>query len=163
IVLLLADDLGWANVSYHGGDNRTPNIDRLAREGVELDRYYVYPVCSPTRAGLMTGRSAMRYGIIYTVIPPWSNYGLPMDEHLLPQTLKSAGYQTAMTGKWHLGHARAEQWPQRRGFDHAYGHVNGAIDYYTHIREGGVDWHRDGKTVNEEGYSTDLLANEAQK
>ena len=74
IVILLADDLGWADVSYHGGYVRTPHIDRLAREGVELDRFYVYPVCSPTRAGLMTGRYPIRYGLARSVIPPWRNF-----------------------------------------------------------------------------------------
>ncbi|MGH9660200.1 MAG: arylsulfatase B, partial [Bryobacteraceae bacterium] len=163
IVYLLADDLGWANVGYHGAQHATPNIDRLAREGVELDRYYVYPVCSPTRAGLMTGRSAMRYGVMYSVVRPWLDRGLPLDEHILPETLKAAGYRTAITGKWHLGHGRADQLPQARGFDHYYGHVNGAIDYYKHDREGGIDWQRNGKTVVEEGYTTELLSAEARR
>ncbi|MBI1792452.1 MAG: arylsulfatase [Acidobacteria bacterium] len=163
IVFLLADDLGWANVGFHGAKHQTPNIDRLAREGVELERYYVYPVCSPTRAGLMTGRSSMRTGVIYSVVRPWERGGLPLDEHLLPETLRANGYETAMAGKWHLGHSRAAQLPNARGFDHYYGHVNGAIDYYTHQREGGIDWQRDGKTVIEEGYSTELFASEAQR
>ncbi len=161
IVIFLADDLGWNNVGYHGGQISTPNIDRLSREGVQLNRFYVYPVCSPTRAGFVTGRSSMRTGVMYTVIRPWSSYGLPTDEHTLPQTFKAAGYQTAILGKWHLGHARAEFLPNARGWDHYYGHVNGAIDYYTHEREGGVDWQRDGKTVIEEGYTTELFAAEA--
>jgi len=109
----------------------------------------------------MTGRSPMRSGIAYSVIRPWSSYGLPLEEHLMPQSFQVAGYFTAITGKWHLGHAQAKFMPNARGFDHAYGHVNGAIDYYTHIRDGGLDWHRNGKSVREEGYSTDLLAAEA--
>lgn len=160
ILLIVADDLGWQDVGYHGGPAATPNIDRLARQGVELDRYYAFPVCSPTRSALLTGRSPMRYGVIYSVIRPWANDGLPLDEHLLPQTLKAAGYQTAMAGKWHLGHARVEHLPTSRGFDSFYGHVNGAIDYNTHEREGGVDWQRNGRSVREEGYSTELLAAE---
>lgn len=161
IVILLADDLGWADVGYHSSGIRTPNIDRLARQGLELDRFYSYPVCSPTRSGLMTGRSPMRYGVMYSVVRPWYDGGLPVEEHILPQTLKTAGYQTAITGKWHLGHSQVKYLPTSRGFDRAYGHVNGAIDYFTHEREGGLDWNRNGKSVREEGYSTDLLAAEA--
>jgi arylsulfatase A-like enzyme len=163
IVIFLADDLGWNNVGYHGSQIATPNIDRLSREGMQLDKFYVYPVCSPTRAGFMTGRSSMRTGVMYTVIRPWSSYGLPTDEHILPQTFKAAGYQTAILGKWHLGHARAEFLPNARGWDHYYGHVNGAIDYYTHEREGGIDWQRNGKTAVEEGYTTELFAAEGAR
>ncbi len=163
VVIFLADDLGWGNVGYHGSEGQTPHIDRLAREGVRFEQFYSYPVCSPTRAGLLTGRSPMRYGIVYSVVRPWANYGLPLDEHILPQTFKAAGYQTAITGKWHLGHAHVKQLPHLRGFDHFYGHVNGAIDYYTHEREGGIDWQRNGESVREEGYSTDLLAAEANR
>lgn len=161
VVMFLADDLGWADVGYHGGEERTPNIDRLASEGVQLDRFYSYPVCSPTRSGLMTGRSAMRLGVIYTVIRPYSNYGVPVEEHFMPQSFHAAGYETAYTGKWHLGHGFRKFLPNNRGFDHAYGHMNGAIDYFTHMRDGGLDWNRDGKSLREEGYSTDLIANEA--
>ena len=161
IVVLLADDLGWADVGYHGSEIQTPHLDRLARQGSQLDRFYSFPVCSPTRSGLMTGRSPMRYGVMYSVVRPWLDYGLPTDEHILPQSLKAAGYETAITGKWHLGHSQAKYLPTSRGFDHAYGHVNGAIDYFSHERDGGLDWHRDGKSVREEGYSTDLLAAEA--
>ena len=161
IVIFLADDLGWNDVGYHDSVIQTPNIDRLAREGIQLDRFYVYPVCSPTRAGLMTARSSMRTGIIYSVVRPWANYGLALDEHLMPESFRAAGYQTAGIGKWHLGHTHPKHFPNRRGFDHYYGHVNGALDYFTHEREGAVDWFRNGKTVIEEGYTTDLLGQEA--
>lgn len=161
VVILLADDLGWADVGFHGGNIRTPNIDSLAREGVQLDRFYSCPVCSPTRSALMTGRWPMRLGIGYTVVRPWADYGVPLEEHLMPQSFKAAGYQTAMAGKWHLGHQRRAYFPGSRGFDSSYGHFNGAIDYYTHDREGGLDWHRDGKTLLEAGYSTELIGAEA--
>jgi arylsulfatase A-like enzyme len=84
-----------------------------------------------------------------------------LEERTLPQALKKAGYETAITGKWHLGHFRPEYLPTHRGFDHQYGHYNGAIDYFTHIRDGGLDWHRDDKALHEEGYSTHLIAQEA--
>ncbi len=88
-------------------------------------------------------------------------YGLPLDERTLAQALKEAGYETAITGKWHLGHFEPEYLPTQRGFDHQYGHYNGAIDYFDHTREGGLDWHRDGKALHEEGYSTNLIGAEA--
>ncbi|MBL8222514.1 MAG: arylsulfatase [Bryobacterales bacterium] len=161
VVVLLADDLGWADVGFHGSEIRTPNIDRLAREGTQLDRFYSFPVCSPTRSALMTGRTPMRLGLGYTVIRPWSSYALPLREHTIAESFRAAGYQTAITGKWHLGHAERRYFPMERGFDHQYGHFNGAIDYFTHVRDGGLDWNRDGKTVEEQGYSTDLIGAEA--
>ncbi len=163
IVILLADDLGWADVGFHQSEIHTPNIDALAAQGTQMDRFYSFPVCSPTRSALMTGRSPMRLGVAYHVIRPWLNYGLPSGEHLMPQSFQSAGYQTAITGKWHLGHSEAKFLPHARGFDHAYGHVNGAIDYFEHTRDGGLDWHRNGKSVVEKGYTTDLLAAEASR
>ncbi len=163
VIILLADDLGTSDVAYRGGEIDTPNIDRLAKEGLRLERYYVFPVCSPTRSALMTGRSPMRLGVIYTVIRPWETYGVPVEEHFLPQTFKEAGYETAMTGKWHLGHAKKAFLPNQRGFDHSYGHVNGALDYFEHYRDGGLDWHRDGKALVEKGYTTDLVAKEASR
>jgi arylsulfatase A-like enzyme len=163
IVILLADDLGWHDVGFHGSEIRTPNIDRLATQSLRFERAYSFPVCSPTRSGLMTGRSPMRLGVAYTVIRPWSGYGVPLEERFMPQAFHDAGYQTFITGKWHLGHARKKFLPLARGFDHAYGHVNGAIDYFTHERDGGLDWSRDGKSVREEGYSTFLLGAEATR
>jgi len=163
VLIVLADDLGWHDVGYHGSEIRTPNIDRLAAQGTRFERAYSFPVCSPTRSGLMTGRSPMRLGTGYTVIRPWSNYGIPVEERFLPQAFQEAGYQTSIAGKWHLGHAYKKFLPRARGFDHAYGHLNGAIDYYTHERDGGLDWNRNGTSVREEGYSTFLLGAETVK
>ncbi len=162
VVIILADDLGRADLGYAGSDIRTPNLDRLAATGVRLDRFYACPVCSPTRAGLMTGRWPIRYGLMRTVIPPWSAFGLPAEERTLAEWLAPAGYaRRGIFGKWHLGHARRAMLPPQRGFTHFYGHYNGAIDYFTHLREGETDWHRNHETVKEEGYATDLLAREA--
>ncbi len=163
VLVVLADDLGWHDVGYHGSEIRTPNIDRLAAQGTRFERAYSFPVCSPTRSGLMTGRSPMRLGTGYTVIRPWSNYGIPVEERFLPQAFHQAGYQTSMAGKWHLGHAYRKFLPRARGFDQSYGHMNGAIDYYTHERDGGLDWNRNGTSVREEGYSTFLLGSETVK
>lgn len=164
ILVIVADDLGRADVGFGGGDIRTPRLDGLAETGVRLDRFYACPVCSPTRAGLMTGRWPIRHGLMRTVIPPWSDYGLPLGEKTMPEGLARAGYERrGMVGKWHLGHARRELLPLARGFTSFYGHYNGAIDYFTHAREGEVDWHRNDETVKEEGYATDLLAAEAAR
>ncbi|MDG3003836.1 arylsulfatase B [Paludisphaera mucosa] len=161
IVVILADDMGWGDVGWHGSQIATPNLDRLAASGARLEQFYVQPVCSPTRAAFMTGRYPMRHGLQVGVVRPWAQYGLPLDERTLPQALKEAGYETAIAGKWHLGHFRPEYLPTRRGFDHQYGHYNGALDYNTHVRDDGHDWHRDDKENHDKGYSTHLLAGEA--
>lgn len=161
IVFFLIDDLGRSDVGFMGGkDIRTPNIDQLAHGGAILDAHYVQPVCSPTRAALMTGRYATRTGV-YTIVRPHAKWGLPLRERTLANALKEAGYETAITGKWHLGEFEPAYLPTARGFDHQYGHYFGAIDYFTHIRDGSHDWHRDDKESKEEGYSTHLIAREA--
>ena len=161
IIVILADDLGNADLGYRGSDIRTPNIDKLAKEGVRLESFHGMPVCTPARAALMTGRYPMRYGLQTLVIFPNHSYGLPTDERTLPQALKEAGYQTAMVGKWHLGHADQKYWPQNRGFDHFYGNTVGEVDYFTHQRSGVTDWQRNGKFISEEGYVTTLFGDEA--
>lgn len=162
IIIILADDLGWGDVGYHGSAIRTPNIDRLATEGIQLNRFYVAAVCSPTRAGLLTGRYPDRFGLRTTVIPPWSDFGVDTREVFLPQMLAKAGYNNrAILGKWHLGHAELKYHPLNRGFTHFYGHLNGAIDYFTHEREGELDWHNDFAVSYDKGYATDLLTDEA--
>jgi len=161
IVFIMADDLGWADVGYHGSEIATPHIDRLAAEGIRLEQFYAQPLCSPTRSSLMTGRYPIRQGLQVGVIRPWAEYGLPLEERTLAQALKDAGYRTAIVGKWHLGlHDRAFL-PLQRGFMHQYGHYCGALDYFTHERDGGLDWRRDGEPLREEGYTTNLIADEA--
>lgn len=161
IVFILADDLGYTDVGWHQSQIQTPHLDALAVQGVRLEQFYVQPVCSPTRAALMTGRYPMRHGLQVGVVRPWAQYGLPLEERTLPHALAEAGYETAIVGKWHLGHFRPEYLPMSRGFTHQYGHYNGAIDYWTHVRDGGFDWHRDQKECRDEGYSTVLLGTEA--
>jgi arylsulfatase A-like enzyme len=163
IFVILADDLGNADVGYHGSDIKTPNIDKLAKEGVQLESFHGMPVCTPARAALMTGRYPMRYGLQTLVIFPNHSYGLPTDERTLPQALKEAGYQTAILGKWHLGHADRKYWPQNRGFDHFYGNLVGEVDYFTKMRGGIVDWQRDGKFLQEKTYYLPLIGDEAVK
>jgi arylsulfatase A-like enzyme len=161
VVFFLADDLGFKDVGYQGGKIQTPNIDQLASEGTRLDQFYVQPVCSPTRSSLMTGRYPMRYGLQVGVVRPWALHGLPLTECTLAEALKEAGYTTAICGKWHLGHLDHRYLPTSRGFDHQYGHYNGALDYFTHIRDKGLDWNRDDKPLREKGYTTTLIADES--
>lgn len=161
IVYFLVDDLGYADVGFNGSkDVRTPNIDRLAKEGTVLSSYYVQQVCSPTRAALLTGRYATHTGV-YRVVRPGAPWGLPLAERTLPQALREAGYTTAICGKWHLGEFRPEYRPTRRGFEHQYGHMFGALNYFTHRRDGVHDWYRDDQPSHDEGYTTHLVAKEA--
>ena len=158
IIFILQDDQGWGDVGYHGSDVQTPTIDRMARQGVELNRYYTYAVCSPTRAALMSGHSSLETGVDAPISP---NETLPLNLTLLPQHLKTAGYQTVMIGKWHLGEAQSAYMPFRRGFDHFYGFLSGFEDHYTRINaEGRYDWQRNGVNITESGHSTDLMAEE---
>lgn len=184
IVVLVADDLGWKDVGFHGSDIMTPSIDRLAQSGARLNQFYVMPACTPTRASLLTGRYPMRYGMQITVVKPRHKHGIPLDERLLSEALKEVGYETAITGKWHLGMAKPEYLPSHRGFDHQYGCYTGMIDYVTHARHKldlgpqlvvldelekpsedilGHDWYRNEKPCYEKGYVTDLIQNEAVK
>ncbi len=158
IVFILVDDVGWNDVGYNGSEISTPNIDALAASGVKLNRSYVFPICSPTRAALMTGQNPLKYG----VDSPMALDGtLPLNLTLLPEHLKSAGYETWLVGKWHLGHKERASRPNERGFDHSYGFLNGWVDHYTHVFNGGLDWQRNGVTVREEGHATALLTKEA--
>lgn len=161
-MILVADDLGWADVGYHGAKIATPNIDRLSREGVRLESFHTAPLCSPTRAGLLTGRWPIRYGIGESVITPWRRWGLPTTEHTLAELLAKAGYERrGAFGKWHVGHYQRRFLPLNRGFTRFYGHYNGYVDYFTHKREGELDWHLDFATSRDEGYATDLIGREA--
>ena len=164
IVLIVADDLGWADVGFHGGAVATPTIDQLAREGVELARFYAAPSCTAARAALMTGRNPYRLGLAYAAIMPWSGNGVHPEERFLPEALREAGYQTAMFGKWHLGHAQASYLPRQRGFEHFYGHLLTEVGYQApYSAQGGVDFQRNGRTINETGYETFMLTDEAAR
>ena len=161
ILLIVADDLGWSDVGWHGGFAKTPRLDALVQEGVELDRHYVQPVCTPTRTALMSGRYPGRFGP-HTLLP--SNLrAMPLGTPTLASALKSLGYFTAMAGKWHLG-ARPEWGPNHYGFARSYGTMTGAADPWTHkYRKGELEdtWHRDGKRLDEDGNATELVTAEA--
>lgn len=164
IIVMVADDLGWNDVGYHGGDIDTPSLDRLAAQGIQLDRFYTTPICSPTRAALMTGRNPMRLGVAYGVIMPWHNIGIHPDEHFMPQSFLAAGYQTAMVGKWHLGHSQQTFHPNERGFEHFYGHLHTEVGFYPPFaNQGGKDFQRNGVSIDDEGYETFLLSDEVSR
>ena len=154
VLLIVGDDMGYADVGFHGcKDIPTPNLDALAAAGVRFTNGYVSgPYCSPTRAGLMTGRYQTRFGHEFN---PGANQGLPVSEKTLADRLKAAGYATAAVGKWHLG-ALPEMHPQRRGFDEFFGFLGGAHDYFK--PEGFM---RGTAPVKELDYSTDAFGREA--
>ena len=160
VLIIIADDLGWNDVSYHNSEIQTPTIDRLTKEGVELNHFYVHPTCSPSRSALMTGKAPIRLGFL-SPLAKNNVLGLPLNETTIAEYFQKNGYQTSLVGKWHLGRFKKEYLPRSRGFDHFYGYLTGGIGHYDHIHGGGLDWQRNGKTVRERGYSTHLLTNEA--
>jgi arylsulfatase A-like enzyme len=175
VVLIMTDDAGYADTgSYGAPDIRTPNIDSLARDGVRLTQFYANAMsCTPTRAGLISGRYQQRYGIEF-VLPapgvPGADGGLRPLAHSLPLLMKKNGYATALVGKWHLGY-RPEFSPRAHGFDVFFGSKSPAIDYYTHLTtrpsEGAQFvsaqpdlWENDA-LVTQDGYITDLITRRA--
>lgn len=160
IVIFLSDDMGWGQLAFNGGkDIPTPNIDRIAREGVKLTQFYVQAVCSPTRAALLTGRYPFRNGM------EERNHGndrsgMLKDERTLAQALQAAGYRTAIFGKWHLGVWDKQHLPMQRGFDHQFGYYGALIDSFTKIRGSTYDWHRNEQPLNQPGYVSWLIADE---
>ncbi|MCA9194620.1 MAG: sulfatase-like hydrolase/transferase [Planctomycetales bacterium] len=159
IVFIMADDLGWADVGFHGGNAPTPFLDKMCAEGLELTHHYVAPVCSPTRTGLMTGRFWSRFG----VVSPQNERALPWETTTLATALKSVGYQTCLIGKWHLGSTPTEG-PNHFGFDHSYGSLAGGVSPWNHRYKQGPfteTWHRNEMLIAEPGHVTDLLRKEA--
>lgn len=159
-IIIIADDLGWADVGYHGSEIKTPTLDKLVKTGLEFDQFYACSVSSPTRASLLTGRYPSRFGIL---APLGDDSGLPAETVTLAELLRQKGYDTKISGKWHLG-ATSEGRPRRYGFNESYGSLRGQIDPYTHLyKNGDITWHRNDTLINEEGHATDLITNEAVK
>ena len=138
VIVILTDDQGAVDLNIYGAkDLYTPNMDRIAKEGTMFTQFYAgAPVCSPSRAALLTGKTNLKAGLEGNVPVPeyadrWQQYGLPSSEITLAEMLKKNGYYTALIGKWHLGH-RPENLPNAQGFDYFFGHQRGCIDNYSH-------------------------------
>jgi arylsulfatase A-like enzyme len=161
VVLIITDDVGYGDIgSYGATDIKTPNIDRLAKEGVRLTDFYAAPQCTPTRAALMSGRYQQRVGMERALGSTGAalEAGLPATGRSLPRLLKNNGYATALIGKWHLGY-KPEFGPNAHGFDYFFGFLSGYIDFYTHTRggDGLSDLFENTTPVQKDGYMTDLL------
>lgn len=168
IVVIMADDLGWNDVGFHGSNQiPTPNIDALAYNGIILNRHYTLPTCTPSRAAFMTGKYPIRTGMQGRPLLCGEPRGLPLEETTLPQRLKDLGYTTRLVGKWHLGCFRSEYTPTKRGFDSHFGYWNGYVDYFDYMidqedfmgydlrRDMNVSWAENGQ------YATDVFTREA--
>ena len=161
IVLIIMDDVGYGDYGIYGApDIKTPNVDRLAREGVRFTDFYAAPTCSPTRAALITGRYQQRVRIeapLSAPNTPARDQGLRPTGRSLPQLLKNNGYATGLIGKWHLGY-KTEFQPKAHGFDYFFGFLSGLVDYYQHTTtDGSHDLYENGEPVHVDGYMTDLI------
>lgn len=163
ILFIVADDLGWNDVSWHNPDIMMPTLDKLARKGVILNASYVQPQCSPSRGALMTGYYPFHIGMQHGIVNRYQPKYMPKEKETLPEALKKLGYATHMVGKWHLGFCNWSYTPTHRGFDSFYGFYSGAEDYYTHRHYGGYDF-RFNETVHHPikmRYSTTLFGKRA--
>lgn len=177
VIVILTDDQGYADVGFNGSkDIPTPNIDRIADEGVRFDRGYVsFPVCGPSRAGLLTGRYQSRFGYDLNASenPEDPNAGLPLSENMIPAVIEPAGYTSTIIGKWHMGN-HPNFHPLERGFDEFFGFTNGGHNYYAekyrdvdlskakssaHLYQTRLVKNRD--KIDAKGYLTDILSDEA--
>ena len=172
IILMVADDLGYADLSCYGGETPTPHIDSLANDGVRFTRFYANaPECSPTRTALMTGRYKQRVGGLECAIGTGNvgryddairlreshDLGLPPSENRLVSGMKSAGYTTVVSGKWHLGYEE-KFYPLKHGFDRSFGPNAGGVDYFHHTEWDGVPrLLENDQPIQRDGYMTDLI------
>lgn len=166
IILIVADDLGWNDVGWNNPSMLTPNLDVLAREGIILNSSYAQPVCTPSRAALLTGFYPYRIGMQHGVIRARKPYGVPEKYRLLPKELRKIGYDTHMVGKWHLGFCKWKFTPTFRGFKTFYGFYTGSRDYYTHRsgKERGYDFRTNRKPIKRRGiHSNDLFTKRARR
>ncbi len=160
ILILVSDDQGWRDIGYRHPAIATPNLDRLASGGIRLEHQYVFPTCSPTRCALMSGRNPARFGILGPIAGK-STQRMPADMVNLARMLKSRGYFTAISGKWHLS-LQIENGPRNYGFDSTYGYLHGQIDPWTHeYKAGDRTWHRNDVFTDDKGHATDRIAAEA--
>uniref|UniRef100_UPI0032173222 sulfatase-like hydrolase/transferase n=1 Tax=uncultured Draconibacterium sp. TaxID=1573823 RepID=UPI0032173222 len=168
VIIVYTDDQGAIDVNSFGAtDLVTPNMDRIVRSGVKFTQFYGAPICSPSRAGLLTGKTPQRAGVPGNVSSMSEKAGLPSEQYTIAEMFKDAGYKTAHIGKWHLGHGKDKQ-PNAQGFDHSFGHFVGCIDNYSHFFywEGPNrhDLYRNGEEVYYPGrFFPELMVNEASE
>jgi len=167
VILIVTDDVGYGDFGVYGArDVKTPNIDRLAKEGVRLTDFYAAPQCTPTRAALITGRYQQRVLLERALgsVGGELEKGLPAKGRSLPQLVKNNGYATGLIGKWHLGY-KPEFGPNAHGFDYFFGFLSGYIDFYTHTRggDGQSDLFENTTPIQKEGYMTDLITARATR
>ncbi|MBM4075020.1 MAG: N-acetylgalactosamine-6-sulfate sulfatase, partial [Planctomycetes bacterium] len=161
IVLIVADDLGYGDLACYGGKSKTPNLDRLAVEGIRFTDFHSNgPMCSATRTALLTGLYQHRFGREFEgALGHEPHLGLPLNAVTLPELLKPSEYSSAIFGKWHLGN-RPPLFPTQQGFDEFRGLVTGDGDHHSHIdRQGQEDWWNGEKVEMETGYTADLITN----
>ena len=163
LVLIMADDLGYGDLGCYGcPDIRTPNLDRLAKEGTRFTEFYANAaVCSPTRIAFLTGRYQQRFGIENALYYQETGRGLPIEGKTIADDLRAAGYVTGLSGKWHVGYDHDRQ-PLQQGFDHFFGLLGGNHHYFAHMDRIGVpDLWLGNDPIQRNGYSTDLIGDDA--
>ncbi|XP_048514445.1 arylsulfatase B-like [Athalia rosae] len=171
VIVIIADDLGWNDVSFHGSNQiPTPNIDALVANGIALNRHYVQPTCTPSRTAFLTGRYPIRSGMQGIPLMAGERWGIPLGTPLLPRHLKNLGYTTRLVGKWHVGYYSVDHTPCHRGFDSFLGYYSTFIKYFDHTmrqnNDTGYDLHRDSRNTSEvvrsRKYFTDIVTEEVE-
>ncbi len=167
ILLIFTDDQGINDVGCYGSEIPTPNIDRIAREGMKFDQWYsASSICTPSRFGLLTGRnpSRSRHQLLSALMfmsDEHKKFGIQPGETTIAERIRGAGYHTSLIGKWHLGHGQKKLLPTRHGFDSFIGHTGGCIDFFTMTYGNIPDWYHQEAHVSENGYATELITEEA--
>lgn len=163
VIVVIADDLGWSDVGYHGSRIETPNIDSLAEGGVRFAEFYVSPWCAPTRAAYLTGRFARSWAHMVAGVNEKTGTGIDAVEYTLAERFRDAGYGTALIGKWHLGTLDTAH-PNRHGFDYFFGHLGGYIGYWQKSAwDAPWDWQRNGEDVHDLEYATTRIGEDAAR
>lgn len=163
IVVIVADDLGFSDVGWRRDDIKTPHLDALRRQGVDMEQWHGHSICTPSRASLLTGKYAFHTGLQHSYILPGGPTALPLNFRTSANFLKAAGYSTHLIGKWHLGFRSWAHTPLERGFDTFFGYLGGSEDYYTHKCKGSLDLRDMCGASNQSGsYSTKLFNTHAK-
>ncbi|MDE0866512.1 MAG: sulfatase-like hydrolase/transferase [Rubripirellula sp.] len=169
IILIFSDDQGMHDVGCYGSEIMTPRLDQLAKDGMRFTQFYAASsICTPSRYGLMTGRYPHRskdqlLGALMFLADEDKQRGIHPGETTYVSQLNETGYQTALVGKWHLGHGTEAFWPTRHGFETFFGHTGGCIDFFTLNYGNRPDWYRNSELEKPDGYATDVITDEAIK